>query len=697
MAEPTTEPLEKHTDAETRELMALAARTVRGLAIDGVQKANSGHPGMPMGMADAAVVLWTRFLRHNPAEPHWPDRDRFVLSAGHGSMLLYALLHLSGYEDFPIEELKNFRQWGSSTAGHPENFLGRGIETTTGPLGQGISNAVGMALAEKHLAARFNQDGFPVVDHYTYVIASDGDLMEGVSNEASSLAGHLGLGKLVVLYDDNNITIDGHTELAFTEDVLGRYKALGWHVVGPVDGHDMEAVEEAIRHARAAADRPSIISCRTTIGYGSPNKAGTAAAHGEPLGEEEVRRTKENLGIPQEPTFLVPDEVKQFMGEAACARASHHAVWQDLWARYRDEHAELAEKWDRMHGNELPDDWDSDIPDFPADAKGMATRGASGKVLDAIFERVPQLIGGSADLTPSNKTRSKEAQDFSKENPEGRYLRFGVREHAMGSMCNGISLHGGLRPFGGTFLIFSDYMKPAVRLAALEHANSIWVYTHDSIGLGEDGPTHQPVEHLAGLRAIPGLRVIRPCDANETAEAWRAALAYTEGPTALALTRQDLPTLDRSVYGAADGLHRGAYVLADTDGTPDVLLMGTGSEVHLALEAREMLEKDGIAARVVSMPCWELFREQDRSYRDEVLPREVTARVAVEAAHPLGWHEWIGTDGAMIGMTRFGASAPFDVIYRELGITAEAVADAARQQVEGARGPVGTPSPEGEE
>jgi transketolase len=696
MSDASAAPIEQHTDAELRELMALTARTVRGLSMDGVQAAESGHPGMPMGMADAAVVLWAKFLRHNPTDPVWPDRDRFVLSAGHGSMLLYSLLHLTGYEDFPIEELKNFRQWGSTTAGHPENFLGRGIETTTGPLGQGIATAVGMALAEKHLAARFNQDDFPVVDHYTYVIGSDGDLMEGVSNEASSLAGHLGLGKLVVLYDDNNITIDGHTELAFTEDALKRYEALGWHTQR-VDGHDMDAVEEAIRQARATSDRPSIIACRTTIGYGSPNKAGTASAHGEPLGEEEIVRTKEALGIPQEPTFLVPDEVKRFMGEATCTAAGHHARWQDIWDRYRDEHPDLAEKWDRMHAVGLPEDWDEMAPTFDADPKGTATRGASGKVLDAIFDRIPALVGGSADLTPSNKTQAKEARDFSRENPEGRYLRFGVREHAMGAICNGISLHRGLRPFGGTFLIFSDYMKPAVRLGALMHANPVWVYTHDSIGLGEDGPTHQPVEQLAGLRAIPGLLVLRPCDANETVEAWRAALAHTDGPSALALTRQNLPTLDRETYGPAEGVRRGAYVLSDCEGTPDVLLLGTGSEVHLALEAREILEGEGVAARVVSMPCWELFRQQDEAYRDEVLPPEVTARVGVEAAHPLGWHEWIGRDGAFVGMSRFGASAPYQRIYDELGITGEAVAAAARHQLSGGRGPVGTPDPEGEE
>jgi transketolase len=697
MAEPSTEPIAQHSDAEIRDLMKLAARTVRGLAMDGVQAAESGHPGMPMGMADAAVVLWTRFLRHNPADPGWRDRDRFVLSAGHGSMLLYSLLHLSGYEDFGMDQLRNFRQWGSRTPGHPENFLGRGIETTTGPLGQGISNAVGMALAEKHLAARFNADGLPIVDHYTYVIASDGDLMEGVSNEASSLAGHLRLGKLVVLWDDNKITIDGSTELAFTEDVCRRYEALGWHTVGPIDGHDMEAVEEAIRLARSVGDRPSLIACRTTIGFGAPNKAGTAGVHGEPLGGEELRRAKENLGIPLEPTFFVPDEVRAFMGEAACAAASHHARWQNLWSRYQDEQAPLAKKFDQMHDPAPPEGWAEFLPTFEASEKGTATRGASGDVLDAIFDRVPQLVGGSADLTPSNKTRAREAQDFSDENPVGRYIRFGVREHAMGALCNGMFLHGGLRPFGATFLIFSDYMRPAVRLSALMKLPCIWVYTHDSIGLGEDGPTHQPIEQLAGLRAIPNLFVLRPCDANETAEAWRIAIERTDGPCAMALTRQNVPTLDRSRLAPASGARRGAYVLADGDGTPDVILMGTGSEVHLALGARDRLAEEGVTARVVSMPCWELFRQQGREYMDEVLPPDVTARVAVEAGNPLGWHEWVGSTGAVVGLNRFGSSAPYLEVYEKLGMTAETVADAARAQLEGRRGPVGTPNPEAPE
>ena len=676
---------------DLRAQQALAARTVRGLSMDGVQAAESGHPGMPMGMADAATVLFTEVLRYNPAAPDWPDRDRFVLSAGHGSMLLYSLLHLTGYQDFPMEQLQRFRQWGSRTAGHPESFLAQGIETTTGPLGQGIAHAVGMAIAEKHLGAVFNTDAHRVVDHHTYVIASDGDLMEGVSNEASSLAGHLGLGKLVVLWDDNHISIDGPTELAFTEDVLGRYAALGWHTQGPLDGHDLDAVAAAVETARAVADRPSIIACRTTIGYGAPNKAGTAAAHGEPLGEDELAKTKEALGIPLDPRFFVPDETRRFMGQAACDRASAHAEWLETFDAWREANPEKAALWDRMHSRDLPDGWDADLPQFEASEKGMATRAASGKVLGALWEELPELMGGSADLTPSNKTRTDSAFDFSEATPEGRYLRFGVREHAMGALCNGLTVHGALRGFGGTFLIFSDYMKPAVRLSALMGLPCLWIYTHDSIGLGEDGPTHQPIEQLAGLRAIPNLYVVRPADANETREAWRLALTRADGPTAFAFTRQNVPTLDRTRYASADGVHRGAYVLSDCEGTPDVLLLATGSEVQLALDARGTLAADGVAARVVSMPCWERFREQSRDYRDAVLPPEVTARVAVEAAHPLGWHEWVGSGGAVVGLTRFGASAPYEAVYRHLGVTAEAVVEAARHQLGGGRGPVGTP------
>ncbi|MEM1043203.1 MAG: transketolase [Bacteroidota bacterium] len=676
------DPAVTSSPEEVKHLQTLVANTIRGLTLDAVEKADSGHPGLPMGMADAATVLWTEFLRHDPADPAWADRDRFVLSGGHGSMLLYSLLHLAGYEDMTMDQLKRFRQWGSRTAGHPEVELAPGIETTTGPLGQGIATAVGMAIAEKHLAAVFNTDDHAVVDHWTWVIASDGDLMEGVSNEACSLAGHLGLGKLIVLYDDNEVTIDGSTDLAFSEDPVARYEALGWHVLRGVDGHDKDAVRDALRTAKGVLDRPTLVNVRTTIGFGSPNKAGTSGAHSDAFGDEEVRLTKENLGIPLEPAFHVPDEAKKYMGRATCDRAEAHSAWKTRRDAWREANPDLAAKWDAMHSAAPPEGWADALPTFEADAKGMATRAASGKVLEAIFDDLPALMGGSADLTPSNKTKTSDAQNFSRAHPEGRYLRFGVREHGMGAILNGLTIHGGLRGFGGTFLVFSDYMKAAVRLSALMHTPVLWVYTHDSVGLGEDGPTHQPIEHLAALRSVPNLHLVRPADANETAEAWRLALERTAGPTAFAFTRQGVPTLDRSTYGSAEGTRRGAYVLADADGTPDVLLLATGSEVHLALEARDKLGANGIAARVVSMPCWEVFREQDQEYRDAVLPPSVRARVAVEAANPMGWHEWVGLDGTVIGLNRFGASAPYEEIYEHLGLTADAVAEAARALLE---------------
>ncbi|MFN3596893.1 MAG: transketolase [Rubricoccaceae bacterium] len=664
---------------------ALAARTLRGLTIDAVQAANSGHPGMPLGTADLATVLWSRFLKHDPADPAWPDRDRFVLSAGHGSMLLYGLLHLAGY-DLPLEEIKNFRQLGSRTPGHPEVKHTVGVETTTGPLGQGIATAVGMAIAEAHLAAEFNTDEHALVDHYTYVVASDGDLMEGVSNEASSLAGHLGLGKLVVLWDDNRISIDGSTDLAFTEDVCARYRALGWHVVEAVDGHDREAVAAALEAARGVLDRPSLIACRTTIGFGSPNRAGTAAAHGEPLGQAEAALTKERLGIPPEPLFLVPDGAADALRARAFAGSEARCDWTGRLDAYREAHPEKAAEFERRLRGDLPEGWQDVLPTFEASAKGEATRGASGKVLGALVEALPELMGGSADLTPSNKTRTEAHEDFTATHPAGRYLRFGVREHAMGAILNGLTLHGGLRGYGGTFLIFSDYMKPAVRLAALMKCPTVFVYTHDSIGLGEDGPTHQPVEQLAGLRAIPHLWTIRPADAAETVEAWRLAIGRTDGPTALALTRQNVPTLDRTRLAPAEGARRGAYTLADAEGgRPDVLLLATGSEVHIALEAREMLAADGLRARVVSMPSWEVFEAQDEAYRRDVLPPSVRARVAVEAASPLGWGRYVGLEGAVVGLDRFGESAPYEAAYTHLGLTAEAVAEAARRVVQATR------------
>jgi transketolase len=653
----------------------LTANVVRGLAMDAVQKADSGHPGLPLGMADAAVVLWSRFLRFNPADPWWFNRDRFLLSAGHGSMLLYALLHLSGY-DLPLEELKNFRQWGSLTPGHPELHLTPGVETSTGPLGQGLTNAVGMAIAERWLAARFNRPDFPLIDHTTYALVSDGDLMEGISHEACSLAGHLGLGKLIFLYDDNHITIDGKTELAFSEDVLMRFSAYGWHTQR-VDGHDPLAVGEAIVAAQAETERPSLIACRTTIGYGSPNRAGTAKAHGEPLGVEEVRLSKERLGLPADQSFYVADEARAFLTQAAGRGAAAMAEWEAMRRRYEESYPAEGELLRRM----LAGDFDValDVDELFDPTKSIATRVASGTVLNAIALQVPTLLGGSGDLTPSNKTDLKGAADLRRGDFSGRYIRFGVREHAMGGILNGMALHGGVRPYGGTFLVFSDYMRPSIRLAALMEADVIYVFTHDSIGVGEDGPTHQPVEHLMALRAIPNLMVIRPADAVETAGAWLAALANRQGPTALILTRQNLPRLDSTVAQTLCG----GYVLAEArrDGQPvepDVILIGTGSEVQLAARAREILAGEGVAARVVSLPSWELFAAQPEAYRESVLPKRVRARVSVEAGVTEGWRQFVGLDGLSVGIDRFGASAPYQVVYEKLGVTAEAVAQAAR-------------------
>jgi transketolase len=657
---------------EQLRLYQLVAHTIRGLAMDAVQKAESGHPGMPMGMADAAVVLWTQFLKHNPADSDWPDRDRFVLSAGHGSMLLYSLLYLTGYPHMSLAELKNFRQWESSTPGHPESHLTPGAETTTGPLGQGIGNAVGMALAERWLAAHFNRPDFPIVDHTTYVIASDGDLMEGVSHEVCSLAGHLGLAKLIVLYDDNGITIDGPTSLAFSEDVAGRFAAYGWQTQA-IDGHNPLAVETALHEARAERERPSLILCRTHIGFGSPNRQGTAKAHGEPLGEEEVRLTKQNLGWPPGEQFTVPAEALDTMRQAANSGAGRQAEWQELFDRYEEAYPELAALFLKAANHELPDGWDSDLPVFDT-AKPMATRNASGAVLEKLMPNVPTLLGGSGDLTPSNKTQPKGKEHLTRDDFSGRYIHFGVREHGMGAIMNGMARHGGTRPYGGTFLIFSDYMRPTIRLAAMMEAPVIYVFTHDSIGLGEDGPTHQPIEQLAGLRAIPNLVVFRPADANETSIGWQVALENRYAPTALALTRQNVPVLDAEKVKNA---RRGAYVLSDAAGA-QVVLIGTGSEVHIALEAQTLLAQDGIAARVVSMPSWELFEAQPPDYQESVLPAELKARVVIEAGSPFGWERFAGRDGAVIGLNRYGASAPYQVIYEKLGLTAAAVAEAAR-------------------
>lgn len=646
----------------------LTANTLRMLAVDAVQAANSGHPGLPLGAADVATVLWTRFLKFNPSDPTWFNRDRFVLSAGHGSALLYALLHVSGY-NMPLNELKRFRQWGSCTPGHPEYDLERGIETTTGPLGQGFGNAVGMAIAERWLAARLNRPGFPVIDHFTYVIASDGDLMEGISHEVASLAGHLGLSRLIVLYDDNGISIDGPTDLTFSDDVLGRFVAYGWHTQR-VDGHDMAAVDEAIRIAQEETQRPSLIACRTHIGYGSP-RVDTSKVHGTPLGAEDLALTKDKLGWPQEPTFYVPEEVLERFEEIARAGAAQQAEWEKLVTRYRLEYPELSLQWDQMVSGELPDGWETGLPAFPDEP--LATRAASGKVLDALTGKLPTLLGGSADLTPSNNTRPQGVKEVSRGDFSGSYLHFGVREHGMGAILNGLALHG-LRPYGGTFLVFSDYMRPPIRLAAMMGLPVIYVFTHDSIGLGEDGPTHQPVEQITALRLIPNLIVIRPADANETATAWKVALERKDGPTALILTRQKLPV----VTAQGNALARGAYVLAEATGeAPDVVLVAAGSEVTVALEARELLAQDGINARVVSIPSWGLFDAQPADYRSTILPPHVP-HLAIEAGTPIGWERYLNGNGAVVGLNHFGASAPYKILFEQFGFTAENVAHQTR-------------------
>ncbi|HSB80635.1 MAG TPA: transketolase [Candidatus Methylomirabilis sp.] len=651
----------------------LCINTIRMLAADAVQKAKSGHPGLPMGTAAMAYVLWTRFLKHNPANPKWPDRDRFILSAGHGCLLQYSLLHLTGY-DLSLEDLQSFRQWGSRTPGHPEYGLTPGIETSTGPLGQGVGNGIGMAIAEAWLAAQFNRPGHTIVDHTTYAIVSDGDLMEGVASEAASLAGHLKLGKLIYLYDNNHISIDGSTDLAFTEDVGRRFEAYGWHVQRVADGNDLAAVEAAIRAGQAERSRPSIILARTHIGYGSPNKQDSAKAHGEPLGEEEVKLTKQRLGWPLSPPFLVPEEVRQEFRKALDRGKAWEAEWHERLKAYAAAFPEETARWELYLSGKLPDGWDAGLPKFAPSDPAMATRAASGKVLHALFPKVTNLLGGSADLAPSNNTYVPGVAEFQPNSYGGRNFHFGVREHAMGAISNGMTLHGGLRPYTGTFLIFSDYMRPAVRLAALMEIPIIFIFTHDSIGLGEDGPTHQPIEHLMALRAIPGLRVIRPADAIETVEAWREALTH-HGPTCLILTRQNLPVLDRSGMQATAGVARGAYVLTDApDGKPQAILLATGSEVSVAVAAQKLLAGKGVAARVVSMPSWEIFEQQPAAYREAVLPPSATARVAIEAGSPLGWYKYVGSHGDIVGMTRFGASAPGTVNMEKFGFTPENVA-----------------------
>jgi transketolase len=663
------------------ELDLLCINTIRTLAADAVQKANSGHPGAPMGLAPAAYVLWQRFLRHNPANPHWVDRDRFVLSAGHASMLIYSLLYLSGYP-LTLDDIKQFRQWGSLTPGHPEYGHTVGVETTTGPLGQGFGTGVGMAIAERELAARYNRPDFPVVDHYTYAICSDGDLMEGVSHEAASLAGHLQLGKLIYLYDANEITIDGSTNLAFTEDVGKRFEGYHWHVTHVEDGNELETIAAAIEGAKADP-RPSIIILRTHIGYGAPTRQDSELAHGQALGEEEVRGTKIRLGWDPDKTFFVPEEALARWREALPRGAAFEEAWKDLFARYRAEHPGPAAELERVLAGRLPEGWDADLPTVPPD-KPVATRAASNMAINALAPKLPELIGGSADLTGSNLTEIKGGGILGPDG-SGRNIHYGVREHAMGTALNGMTLHGGLRPFGGTFLIFSDYMRPAVRLAALMDIPVIFVWSHDSIGQGEDGPTHQPVEHLASLRAMPNLIVIRPADANETVEAWRVAVGQHEHPVALVLTRQNLPVFDRSRLGAAAELAKGAYVLFDppasNGGSPDLdlILIATGSEVSICVEAAQRLAGEGTRARVVSMPSWKLFERQPKSYRDQVLPPAVRARLSVESAATFGWERWVGEGGLMLGLDHFGASAPGARVMAELGFTADNVIAHARR------------------
>jgi transketolase len=673
-------------NTRTQELDQLAINTIRTLTLDAVQKAESGHPGLPLGMAPAAYVLWTRFMRYNPRNPKWTNRDRFLLSGGHGSMLLYSLLYLAGY-GLEFDELKHFRQWGSKTPGHPENVLTPGVEVTTGPLGQGFANGVGMAMGAAHLGAKFNREGYPIIDHNVYAIVSDGDLMEGVASEAASLAGHLKLGKMIYLYDDNHVTIEGSTDLAFSENVPKRFEAYGWHTVTVHDGNNLDEIDRAIREAQSVTDRPSIICVRTIIGFGMPTQ-GTRKAHSDAPGAEAVAETKRHLGWPEDKQFYVPDEVLAHFRKAVERGEKLEGEWNAQVEKYLDEFPQIRAEWKAMISGELPADWESHLPSFE-DAKPVATRVASGEVINALAPHLPMLIGGSADLGPSTNTDIKEGGSFQAGNYQGRILHFGVREHGMGAALTGISLNGGLIPYGATFLTFSDYMKPAIRLAAISEVQVIYVFTHDSIGLGEDGPTHQPIEQLAGLRAIPHLYVVRPADVHETREAWRLAILRRHGPTALALTRQKVALIDRKRFAPAEGARQGGYTLAEATGangdatTPALILMATGSEVSLALEARETLQKEGTPTRVVSMFCTELFDEQPQDYRDSVLPPTITARLAIEAGARLGWDRYVGLQGDVIGLDRFGASAPGDRVLKELGFNVDNVLKHARGLLKG--------------
>lgn len=659
-------------------LAQCCVNTIRTLAMDAIQKANSGHPGAPMGLAPLGYVLWTRVMHHNPKNPDWPNRDRFVLSGGHASMLLYSLLYLTGY-DVTLDDLKAFRQWGSKTPGHPEYAHTPGVETTTGPLGQGLANAVGMAMAERHLAARYNRPEYDIVDHCTYAVCGDGDLMEGVASEAASLAGHLGLGRLICIYDDNDISIEGHTDIAFTEDVAKRFEAYHWQVLQVDDGNDLAAIEQALNAAKAETGRPSLIVLKTHIAYGSPNKQDSADAHGAPLGEEEVCLAKGFLGCDKDQHFCVPQNVLDHYRLAVARGREAEAAWQTRYDAYKREHPQAADEWVNAITGFLPRGWDEDLLTFRPEDGSVATRGASGKALNALAKRIPTLMGGSADLAPSNKTYLEGLPVFQKGAYEGRNIRFGVREHAMGAIMSGLFLHGGIRPYGGTFLVFADYLRPALRVAALMKLPVIYVMTHDSVAVGEDGPTHQPVEQIASLRAMPNVLVLRPCDANETVDAWIQAVRTNNSPVVLALSRQKLPVLDRAQTGGR--LARGGYVLSDCDGTPDILLIATGAEVHQALAAQKLLAEKKIAARVVNMPSWELFEKNSDAYKQEVLPPQVTARLAVEAGVPMGWERYVGSAGRVVGMNGFGASAPGGTVLKNFGFTAENVAAQAEEML----------------
>ncbi|MCG2755663.1 MAG: transketolase [Desulfobacteraceae bacterium] len=655
------------------ELDELCVNTIRALSMDAVQKANSGHPGAPMGLAAAGYVLWTRILKHNPDNPDWLDRDRFVLSGGHASMLLYSLLYLSGY-DLSLDAIKNFRQMGSKTPGHPEFGHTPGVETTTGPLGQGFANAVGMAMAERHLAATYNRTDCEIVDHHTFVMCGDGDMMEGITSEAASLAGHLGLSRLICIYDDNKISIEGGTDISFTEDVAQRFKAYNWDVRKVDDGNDLNAIYKAVIEAKEETDKPSLIMLRTHIAFGSPNKQDSADAHGAPLGEEEVRLAKQRLGFPESDTFYVPEQVLDIFKKYTAGGKEAESKWRDRFEIYKDKYSDLAERWTDAVSGRLKDGWDAELPHFEG---SIATRAASGKALNAIAEKVASLVGGSADLAPSNKTIIESSHDFQKNMYDGRNIRFGVREHAMGAILSGMAIHKGLRPYGGTFLVFADYMRPSIRLACMMKLPVIYIFTHDSIAVGEDGPTHQPVEHIAGLRAIPGLTVIRPADAVETAEAWRIAMKSVNGPVALILSRQKLPVLDRSRYGLAEGLANGAYILSDSEGKPDIILIASGSEVHITLTAAGILADQGVSVRVVNMPSWELFEKMPQEYKDKILLPDVEKRIAVEAGIPMGWERYVGSGGAIIGITGFGVSAPGGLVMEKFGFTSENIVEKA--------------------